>query len=99
MNVDPVSLARTLIDIDSTTGREGDVAAFLAGFLDQLGYQVVRQAVSDGRFNVYARLEAPPSVVLSTHVDCVPPFFASRQERGLLSRIQKLYWTPYDSGI
>ena len=28
--VDPVSLARTLIDIDSTTGREGDAGAWLA---------------------------------------------------------------------
>jgi acetylornithine deacetylase len=84
MTVDPVSLARTLVDIDSTTGREGEVAAFLAGFLGQLGYQVTRQPVSDGRFNVYAHLAAPPAIVLSTHVDCVPPFFASREERGLL---------------
>jgi acetylornithine deacetylase len=84
MTVDPVSLARTLIDIDSTTGREGEVAAVLAGLLGQLGYQVTRQPVSDGRFNVYAHLGAPPAVVLSTHVDCVPPFFASREERGLL---------------
>jgi acetylornithine deacetylase len=84
MTVDPVSLARTLIDIDSTTGREGEVAAFLAGFLGQLGYQVTSQPVSDGRFNVYAHLGASPAVVLSTHFDCVPPFFASREERGLL---------------
>jgi acetylornithine deacetylase len=84
VSVDPVSLARTLIDIDSTTGREGEVAAFLAGFLGQLGYQVTSQPVSDGRFNVYAHLGAPPAVVLSTHFDCVPPFFASREERGLL---------------
>ena len=39
---------------------------------------------SDGRFNVYARLDAPPRVVFSTHFDCVPPFFPSREERGLL---------------
>jgi acetylornithine deacetylase len=84
MSVDPVSLARTLIDIDSTTGREGDVATVLAGVLRQLGYQVTEQPVSDGRFNVYARLNTPPAVVLSTHFDCVPPFFASREERGLL---------------
>jgi acetylornithine deacetylase len=84
MTIDPVAFARTLIDIDSTTGREGEVAAVLADFLGQLGYQVTRQPVSDGRFNVYARLPAPPAVVLSTHFDCVPPFFASREERGLL---------------
>jgi acetylornithine deacetylase len=84
MSVDPVSFARTLIDIDSTTGREGEVAALLAGLLGQLGYQVTSQPVSDGRFNVYAHLGASPAVVLSTHFDCVPPFFASREERGLL---------------
>jgi acetylornithine deacetylase len=84
MSVDPVSLARRLIDIDSTTGREGGVATVLSGVLRQLGYEVTEQPVSDGRFNVYARLDTPPAVVFSTHVDCVPPFFASREERGLL---------------
>jgi acetylornithine deacetylase len=84
MSVDPVALARTLIDIDSTTGREGGVATVLSGVLRQLGYDVTEQPVSDGRFNVYARLDTPPAVVFSTHVDCVPPFFASREERGLL---------------
>jgi acetylornithine deacetylase len=82
--VDPVSLTRRLVDIDSTTGREREVATFLAGFLAQLGYQVTEQPVSNGRFNVYARLTEPPSVVFSTHFDCVPPFFPSREERGLL---------------
>ena len=82
--VDPVSLTRRLVDIDSTTGREREVATFLAGFLAQLGYQVTEQPVSNGRFNVYARLTETPSVVFSTHFDCVPPFFPSREERGLL---------------
>lgn len=82
--MDPVSLARQLIDIDSTTGREGDVAVWLARFLSQLGYRIVEQPVSDGRFNVFARLDDEPRLVFSTHVDCVPPFFPSREERGLL---------------
>ncbi len=84
MAIDPVTFARSLIDIDSTTGREADVAKVLAGFLQQLGYQVVEQPVADGRFNVYARLDTAPAVVFSTHFDCVPPFFPSRVERGLL---------------
>ena len=81
---DPVALARTLIDIDSTTGREAEVGAVLARVLAQLGYQVSEQPISGGRFNVYARLATPPEVVFSTHFDCVPPFFPSREERGLL---------------
>ena len=82
--VDPVALTRSLVDIDSTTGREADVGVWLARFLSERGYTVTEQPVSNGRFNVYARLDAPPSIVLSTHFDCVPPFFPSREERGLL---------------
>jgi acetylornithine deacetylase len=80
----PVALARTLIDIDSTTGREAEAGAVLARVLRQLGYHVSEQPVSDGRFNVYAHLTTAPEIVFSTHFDCVPPFFPSREERGLL---------------
>jgi acetylornithine deacetylase len=48
-----------------------------------LGYTVVRQPVARGCANVFATL-APPSVVFSTHFDCVPPFFPSRIEAGRL---------------
>jgi acetylornithine deacetylase len=82
--LDPVSLARGIIDIDSTTGREGDAGIWLARLLREQGYHVVEQPVTNGRFNVFAHLEAPPQVVLSTHFDCVPPFFRSREERGFL---------------
>ncbi len=82
--LDPVSLTRSLVDIDSTTGREGEAAAWLARFLRDRGYQVTEQPVTDGRFNVYARLDADPRIVYSTHIDCVPPFFPSREERGLV---------------
>src|SRR5262245_36386629 len=84
MTFDPVSFARSLIDIDSTTGREAAAGAVLAGSLQQLGYHVTEQPVAQGRFNVYARLESPPEIVFSTHFDCVPPFFPSREERGML---------------
>jgi acetylornithine deacetylase len=83
-SVDPVSLARSLIDIDSTTGREGEAGVWLARFLGDHGYRVREQPVSDGRSNLFASDTDEPVVVLSTHFDCVPPFFASREERGLL---------------
>ena len=79
-----VDLARVLIDLDSTTGREGAACAFLASELRSRGFRVVEQAVSDGRFNVLALLDPDPSVVLSTHIDCVPPFFPSRVADGIL---------------
>ena len=83
--IDPVAFARSLIDIDSTTGREHDVAGLLARALREQQYLVTEQPLPDGRFNVYARVsDETPLVVFSTHVDCVPPFFPSREERGLL---------------
>ena len=81
--VEIVGLARSLIDIDSTSGREAEACQWLSGWLRHRGYHVVEQPVADDRFNVIATLD-PPDVVLSTHIDCVPPFFASREEDGLL---------------
>lgn len=74
--VGAVAFARALIDIDSTTGREQRAGEWLASALERLGYRVDRQPVADGRINVFARLD-DPAVVLSTHFDCVPPFFPS----------------------
>ena len=78
-----VPLARTLIDIDSTTGREGDCGRWLAAYLRFLGWTVDEQGVADDRVNVIASLD-PPQVVFSTHFDCVPPFIPSRVDGGLL---------------
>jgi acetylornithine deacetylase len=82
--LDPVALTRSLVDIDSTTGREGEAGAWLAAFLRERGYDVGEQPVSPGRFNVFARLDRELLVVFSTHFDCVPPYFPSREERGLV---------------
>ncbi len=79
-----VDLSCALIDIDSTTGREGAACGFLASELRSRGFRVVEQPVSDERFNVLALLDPLPSVVLSTHIDCVPPYFASRVADGVL---------------
>jgi acetylornithine deacetylase len=87
--VDPISLAdlvsltRALVDIDSTTGREGQAGRWLSRYLRRAGYAVVEQPVDQHRFNVMATAgTAPgtPAVVFSTHFDCVPPFFPSRVE-------------------
>ena len=76
-------LTRELVDIDSTTGSEGPAGAALSRMLRDLGYDVIEQPVSDGRFNIYASL-GRPAAVFSTHFDCVPPFFPSREEQGRL---------------
>ena len=82
-SVELVGLARSLIDIDSTSGRETEACRWLSAWLQNRGYEVVEQPVADDSFNVIATLE-PPEVVLSTHIDCVPPFFSSREEDGIL---------------
>jgi acetylornithine deacetylase len=84
--VDPVAqirLTRELIDIDSTTGREGAVAVRIGAALRDLGYRVTEQPLNGGRLNILASV-GDPAVVFSTHFDCVPPFFPSREEGGLL---------------
>jgi acetylornithine deacetylase len=82
--IDIERLTGALVQLDSTTGREQQLCGWLAGFLLERGYHVSEQPVADGRFNVFARLDAVPRIVFSTHVDCVPPYVPFRQERGLL---------------
>jgi acetylornithine deacetylase len=79
--VDIAALTRALVDIDSTTGREGAVGRWLADYLRGRGWQVVEQRVDDTRFNVIADGGGGGAgVTFSTHVDCVPSFFPSRVE-------------------
>jgi acetylornithine deacetylase len=82
-SVNVLDFAREVIDIDSTTGREGDAGRWLSARLRALGYTVAEQPVAEGRFNVLATLDAP-RVVFSTHYDCVPPFFGSSVRDGRL---------------
>jgi acetylornithine deacetylase len=81
--MDPFALTRSLVDIESVTGREKDVGEFLFATLSQLtaavGGAVERMNVGPGRFNVMARW-GTPLVVLSTHMDTVPPFFPSSED-------------------
>ncbi len=86
--VDIVSLTRSLVDIDSTTGREGECGRWLADYLRSRGWFVNEQRVDDTRFNVLASVEQnskvaqnfSSAIVFSTHFDCVPSFFPSRVE-------------------
>ncbi|CAN5780161.1 acetylornithine deacetylase [soil metagenome] len=78
-----LAFARELIDIDSTTGGEAAAGRWLADRLQGLGYDVAEQPGATGRFNVFASIDAP-DVVLSTHYDCVPPYFPSTVAGGKL---------------
>ncbi|HJO27759.1 MAG TPA: M20/M25/M40 family metallo-hydrolase [Planctomycetota bacterium] len=80
------ALLRNLLDwieIDSTTGAEGDYGDALAGALSAAGFAVERQDVAPGRFNILARADMP-EIVFCTHLDTVPPFFSSRVVAGVI---------------
>ena len=86
--LDPLDLTRRLVDIESLTYNEGAVGEYLDGFLRERGFTVERTAVpqppnshySGPRFNLYAGTGKRPDVVLSTHMDTVPPFLPSRED-------------------
>lgn len=78
-------LTRRLIDIPSVTGEEGEVGRFLASHLAGLGYEVETQEIAPHRANVLARVAgARVRVVLSTHMDTVPPHVASSEDDELI---------------
>lgn len=76
---DVIELTRRLVEIESPTFAEGPVVEFMHDLLQEAGYRVTRQPVSEGRDNLYAYREAPV-VVLSTHLDCVPPHVPWRDD-------------------
>jgi acetylornithine deacetylase len=62
------------------TGGEFEIGNSLAELLSRLGYRVELQEVADDRANVIATTGAPARVVLSTHMDTVPPYIASSED-------------------
>jgi len=78
--IDVVRLTRELIDIPSVTGDEFQIGTSLGELLLRLGYHVELQDVSDERSNIIATTDAAPRVVLSTHMDTVPPFIESSED-------------------
>ena len=78
--IDPIPFARQLIDIPSTTGDEFAHAEFLDQSLQRLGFATRRQEVAERRFNLFASAGGRPRVVINSHLDTVPPWFASRED-------------------
>ena len=82
--MDVFDITRALVDIESITGSEERVGLFLHDYLSALaartGGRVERMDVEPRRFNVFAQWGDRPVVTLSTHMDTVPPFFASRED-------------------
>jgi acetylornithine deacetylase len=93
MAIDPLQLTKQLVNIESTTYCEGPAGVFLHEYLTSQRYAVERTPVpqpdhtctpgagNGERFNIYAALPGiTPDIVLSTHMDTVPPFFAFSED-------------------
>jgi acetylornithine deacetylase len=82
MNV--FELTRALVDIESITNNEERVGRYLYDYLAPLAARfdgrLARIEVEPRRFNVFAQWGRQLTVTLSTHMDTVPPFFASRDD-------------------
>ncbi len=82
--MDVFALTRALIDIESITLNEEAAGNYLYDCLSSLavrfGGRVERMEVEPRRFNVFAQWGETLAVTLSTHMDTVPPFVASRDD-------------------
>jgi acetylornithine deacetylase len=72
-------LTRKLIDIESTTGKEKVAGLFLETYLISGGFNIKLQEIQPDRFNVMA-FSGAPRLILSSHLDTVPPFMASSED-------------------
>ena len=75
---DVVELTARLMEIDSTSGREGAVVDWLDNYLTGVEWKVRRIPVTPGRDDLLATTGDDPQVTLSTHLDTVPPFIPPR---------------------
>jgi acetylornithine deacetylase len=83
IRMNPFELTRALVDIESTTNHEKNVGDYLFAHLSPLAARhdghLERMPVEANRDNIFVSW-GEPIVTLSTHMDTVPPFFASSED-------------------
>jgi acetylornithine deacetylase len=77
---EPIAFAREFIDVPSPTEQERDAGEFLFARLEQLRYRCSRREVAPNRFNIFASPGGRPRVIINSHYDTVPPWFASSED-------------------
>ncbi|MCC7429935.1 M20/M25/M40 family metallo-hydrolase [bacterium] len=82
MNV--FELTKRLVNISSLFEQEKEVGEFLASYLEELGYKIQKFEVSTNRFNVFATLNEKTKIILTTHLDTVPPFIECTEDENFL---------------
>lgn len=112
--MDLFALTRAMIDIESVTGNEGKMGQYLHDHLQPLatkhGGTLERLKVADGRYNVFVQW-GRPEIVLSTHMDTVPPFIPSKEDdeyiwgraacdtKGIIASMLKAVEALLDDGV
>ncbi len=81
--MDVFQLTRALIDIDSVNPNETAIGDWLYDYLrplaEQYGGSIEKIEVQPGRNNIWVHW-GTPEIVLSTHMDTVPPFIPSSED-------------------
>jgi acetylornithine deacetylase len=72
------------MEIDSTSGAETGVVAWLESYLACTGWRTQRIPVTAGRDDLFATVVEAPLVTLSTHLDTVPPYIAPRLDGNVI---------------
>lgn len=72
---------KQLMKIDSTSGREAELACFIAEHFHSPGATPEFQEVGDGSINLFYKW-GTPKIIFCTHLDTVPPYIEPREENG-----------------
>ncbi|MFH1784868.1 MAG: M20/M25/M40 family metallo-hydrolase [Candidatus Micrarchaeota archaeon] len=74
INMDVISLAKTLVSIDSQVPGPGEieVSQFIFDYLKEIGLKPQKQFFDGKRFNVLAFGGSQPSLMVNVHLDTVP---------------------------
>lgn len=72
-------LTCALVNLDSVTGNERDCGLLLRHHLAECGFKVAMLPVAGDRANVFAT-HGRPDIVMSTHMDTVPPFVGATED-------------------
>jgi acetylornithine deacetylase len=73
-------LTKTLVNIPSVTGSEGEIADFLIDYLRARAFKVRTQKIEGERRNIFAAPGEEPQIILCTHLDTVLGHFGAVED-------------------
>jgi acetylornithine deacetylase len=76
--MDPIAYSKKLIRIQSLSGKEKPMYDELSSYFKKRGYKVFSIPTSPTRVNLFA-YKQPPTVVLCSHMDTVPPYVSLKE--------------------